>query len=76
METPAPLAGRAFRCIGMPFGKRVVFAAKPLPHPPALARCLGQKCLKKRANAGCTSYDCVAARIGRQMDFHQTAIEV
>ena len=30
---PAFLAGRAFPCMGMPFGKRGVYAAKPLPHP-------------------------------------------
>ena len=30
---PTFLAGRAFPCMGMPFGKRGVYAAKPLPHP-------------------------------------------
>ena len=31
---PAFLAGRAFPCMGMPFGKRDVHVAKPLPYPP------------------------------------------
>ena len=30
---PTFLAGRAFPCMGMPCGKRGVYAAKPLPHP-------------------------------------------
>lgn len=30
---PGFLAGRAFRCIGMPFGKPGMYAAKSLPHP-------------------------------------------
>jgi hypothetical protein len=30
---PTFLAGRAFRGIGMPFGKRGKYAAKSLPHP-------------------------------------------
>ena len=36
---PTFLAGRTFPCMGMPFGKRGVYAAKPLPHP----RCRGKE---------------------------------
>ena len=36
---PAFLAGRAFRCIRMPFGKRGAYASNSLPHP----RCRGKE---------------------------------
>ena len=39
IRPPSPLAGRAFRYSGMPFGKRGVHSAKPLPHP---SPCLGE----------------------------------